>query len=159
MQCALPQMRLQQNGFILNITSIGASMGLPFRGAYSASKGALALLTEALRMEVNPFGVKMCTLAPGDFVSDIASRRYYAPQKKQSPYEAIYKQSLETIDEHVLSGIAPEIIAQKIERIISLKKPKVHYRVGAPLQKFSVVLKGLLPNRWFEKLIQQFYNL
>jgi len=158
-QCALPQMRLQQNGFILNITSIGASMGLPFRGAYSASKGALALLTEALRMEVKPFGVKMCTLAPGDFVSDIASRRYYAPQKKQSPYEAIYKQSLETIDEHVSSGIAPEIIALKIERIISLKKPKVHYRVGAPLQKFSVVLKGLLPNRWFEKLIQQFYNL
>ena len=158
-QRVLPQMRLQNNGFIINITSIGASMGLPFRGAYSASKGALSLLTEALRMETKPFGVKMCTLAPGDFVSDIASRRYYAPQKKKSPYEAIYKQNLDTIDEHVSSGIQPENIAYKISYILTQKNPKVHYRVGAPLQKFSVVLKGLIPSRWFEKLIQKFYNL
>ena len=158
MQKVLPVMRKQKEGFVVSITSIGCAMGLPFRGAYSASKGALSLLTESLRMEVKPFGIKMCTVAPGDFVSDIASRRYYAPQKEQSPYEAIYKRNLATIDAHVSSGIQPEVIAHKIARILLQKKPKVHYRVGAPLQKFSVVLKGILPSSLFEKLLQLFFK-
>ena len=158
MQKVLPVMRKQKEGFVVSITSIGCAMGLPFRGAYSASKGALSLLTESLRMEVKPFGIKMCTIAPGDFVSDIASRRYYAPQKEQSPYEAIYKRNLATIDAHVSSGIQPEVIAHKIARILPQKNPKVHYRVGAPLQKFSVVLKGILPSRLFEKLLLLFFK-
>ncbi len=158
MQKVLPVMRKQKAGFVVSITSIGCAMGLPFRGAYSASKGALSLLTESLRMEVKPFGIKMCTVAPGDFVSDIASRRYYAPQKEQSPYEAIYKRNLATIDAHVSSGIQPEVIAHEIARILPQKNPKVHYRVGAPLQKFSVVLKGILPNRLFEKLLLLFFK-
>ena len=158
MQKVLPVMRKQKEGFVVSITSIGCAMGLPFRGAYSASKGALSLLTESLRMEVKPFGIKMCTVAPGDFVSDIASRRYYAPQKEQSPYEAIYKRNLATIDAHVSSGIQPEVIAHKIARILPQKNPKVHYRVGAPLQKFSVVLKGILPSRLFEKLLLLFFK-
>lgn len=158
MQKVIPFMRKQKEGFVVSITSIGCAMGLPFRGAYSASKGALSLLTESLRMEVKPFGIKMCTVAPGDFVSDIASRRYYAPQKEQSPYEAIYKRNLATIDAHVSSGIQPEVIAHKIARILPQKNPKVHYRVGAPLQKFSVVLKGILPSRLFEKLLLLFFK-
>jgi NAD(P)-dependent dehydrogenase (short-subunit alcohol dehydrogenase family) len=158
MQKVLPVMRKQKEGFVVSITSIGCAMGLPFRGAYSASKGALSLLTESLRIEVKPFGINMCTVAPGDFVSDIASRRYYAPQKKQSPYEAIYKRNLATIDAHVSSGIQPEVIAHKIARILPQKNPKVHYRVGAPLQKFSVVLKGILPSRLFEKLLLLFFK-
>ena len=158
MQKVLPVMRKQKEGFVVTITSIGCAMGLPFRGVYSASKGALSLLTESLRMEVKPFGIKMCTVAPGDFVSDIASRRYYAPQKEQSPYEAIYKRNLATIDAHVSSGIQPEVIAHKIARILPQKNPKVHYRVGAPLQKFSVVLKGILPSRLFEKLLLLFFK-
>ena len=158
MQKVLPIMRKQKEGFVVSITSIGCAMGLPFRGAYSASKGALSLLTESLRMEVKPFGIKMCTVAPGDFVSDIASSRYYAPQKEQSPYEAIYKRNLATIDAHVSSGIQPEVIAHKIARILPQKNPKVHYRVGAPLQKFSVVLKGILPSRLFEKLLLLFFK-
>ena len=158
MQKVLPVMRKQKEGFVVTITSIGCAMGLPFRGAYSASKGALSLLTESLRMEVKPFGIKMCTVAPGDFVSDIASRRYYAPQKEESPYEAIYKRNLATIDAHVSAGIQPEVIANKIARILPQKNPKVHYRVGAPLQKFSVVLKGILPSRLFEKLLLLFFK-
>ena len=158
MQKVLPVMRKQKEGFVVSITSIGCAMGLPFRGAYSASKGALSLLTESLRMEVKPFGIKMCTVAPGDFVSDIASRRYYAPQKEQSPYQAIYKRNLATIDAHVSSGIQPEVIAHKIARILPQKNPKVHYRVGAPLQKFSVVLKGILSSKIFEKLLMLFYK-
>jgi len=51
-KAVLPQMRKQKEGLIINITSIAGYMGLPYRGIYSASKGALGLLTEALRMEI-----------------------------------------------------------------------------------------------------------
>ncbi len=157
-QTILPQMRKQQYGFIINITSIASTIGLPYRGGYSASKAALSLLTEAIRMEVSSFGINVCTVSPGDFVSDIASRRYYAPLKKESPYNETYKKNLNTINKHVYSGIKPQIIVKKINNILNSKNPKVHYSVGSPLQKFSVILKGILPSRIFEKLLMLFYT-
>ena len=85
-QKVLPVMRQQKSGLIINITSIGGYMGLPFRGIYSASKGALGLTSEALRMEVKRFGIDIVTLAPGDYATDIATRRIYSPLNKDSPY-------------------------------------------------------------------------
>ena len=61
----LPYMREQKSGQILNITSIAGYMGLPFRGIYSASKGALELITESYRMELKLFGITMSNVAPG----------------------------------------------------------------------------------------------
>ena len=72
-------MRTQQSGLILNITSIAGYMGLPFRGIYSASKGALELITEAYRMELKAFNIKLTNIAPGDFATNIAAGRYHAP--------------------------------------------------------------------------------
>ena len=59
MKAVLPQMRKQKDGIIFNITSIAGYMGLPFRGIYSATKGALELVTEATSMEVKQFGIKV----------------------------------------------------------------------------------------------------
>ena len=68
MKAVLPQMRAQKSGLIINITSIAGYMGLPYRSIYSASKGALEIITEALRMETKSFGVQITNVAPGDFV-------------------------------------------------------------------------------------------
>lgn len=62
-KAVLPHMRKQRNGLIINVTSIAGYMGLPYRGIYSATKGALELVTEAMRMEVKDFGVKMTNVA------------------------------------------------------------------------------------------------
>ena len=90
MKAVLPQMRVQQSGLIINITSIAAYMGLPYRSVYSASKGALELITEALRMEVKSFGIYITNVAPGDFATNIASGRFHAPLIKDSAYEIPY---------------------------------------------------------------------
>jgi NAD(P)-dependent dehydrogenase (short-subunit alcohol dehydrogenase family) len=158
-QAVLPQMRKQQEGLIVNITSIAADMGLPFRGPYSAAKGALERMTEALRMETKAFGIRICNLAPGDFVSNIAERRHYAKLKEDSPYYKTYEFSLEQINEHVDKGIDPKEIAQQLEALIHNPNPKVRYKVGAPLQKLSGILKSLLPSRIFEKLLMNHYKL
>ena len=157
-QAVLPQMRKQSSGTIINITSIAGHMGLPFRGVYSASKSALSILTESLRMEVKNFGIDVCTLAPGDYATDIASRRYHAPVLKNSPYIK-YQQSLDNINNHVEEGKPPEEVAKAIAMILTQKNLSVHYQVGSFIQKLSKTLKKILPSRIFEKLIMKHYKL
>lgn len=159
MKAVLPQMREQKSGLIINITSIAGYMGLPYRGIYSASKGALELITEALRMEVKSFGIQITNVAPGDFATNIAAGRYHAPVIKGSAYEVPYGNTLKEMDSHVDSGSNPNEMAEAIFAIIKTDKPKVHYKVGAFLQKFSIVLKRILPDTMYEKMLMNHYKL
>ncbi|WP_115461988.1 SDR family oxidoreductase [Winogradskyella aurantiaca] len=155
----LPLMRENKSGLIINVTSIAGYMGLPFRGVYSASKGALELITEAISMEVKSFGIDVVNFAPGDVATDIAAGRYHSPLKESSAYKATYGKTLELMDTHVDSGKDPMFIANAIYNIITSKSRKVHYKAGEPLQKFSIVLKRLLPDRWYEKMLMNHYKL
>ncbi len=157
-KAVLPQMRNQRKGLIINITSIAGYMGLPFRGIYSATKGALEMATEALRIEVKDFGIEVCCLAPGDFATNIASGRFHVPVTASSPYTK-YQQSLETMNAHVESGQDPIKVAKKVFEIIKSSSPKVHYRVGEPMQRFSLALKRILPDKLYEKLLMNHYKL
>lgn len=159
MKAALPQMRQQKSGLIINVTSIAGYMGLPYRSVYSASKGALELITEALNMEVKSFGINITNVAPGDFATNIASGRFHAPLIKGSAYEIPYTKTLAMMDEHVDSGSNPNEMALAIFNIIQAKNPKVHYKVGAFMQKFSIVLKRLLPDKIYEKMLMNHYKL
>lgn len=159
MKAALPQMRAQQSGLIINITSIAGYMGLPYRSVYSASKGALELITEALRMEVKSFGIQITNVAPGDFATNIAAGRFHAPVLQGSAYEKVYAGVLQTMDAHVDSGSNPNEMAEAVYRIIQNPNPKIHYKVGVFMQKFSIVLKRILPDKVYEKMLMNHYKL
>lgn len=159
MKAVLPQMRKQKSGLIINITSIAGYMGLPYRSVYSASKGALELITEALRMEVKSFGIQITNVAPGDFATNIASGRFHAPLIRDSAYETPYGNTLKMMDEHVDSGSNPNEMAEAVYQIIQNKNPKIHYKVGAFIQKFSIVLKRILPDKIYEKMLMNHYKL
>lgn len=159
MKAVLPQMRSQKSGLIINITSIAGYMGLPYRGIYSASKGALELITEALRMEVKSFGIQITNVAPGDFATNIASGRFHAPLIKDSAYEIPYGKTLQLMDEHVDSGSNPNKMAEAVYKIIQNPNPRIHYKVGAFMQKFSIVLKRILPDKVYEKMLMNHYKL
>lgn len=158
-KAVLPQMRIQKSGLIINITSIAGYMGLPYRGVYSATKGALELVTEAMRMEIKDFGVQMTNIAPGDFATNIASGRYHAPVLEDSPYKKPYGETLNGINTDVKSGGDPLEVAHLVLKIIQTKKPKIHYKVGDFMQKFSVVLKKILSDKVYEKLLLNHYKL
>jgi NAD(P)-dependent dehydrogenase (short-subunit alcohol dehydrogenase family) len=159
MKAALPQMREQHSGLIINITSIAGYMGLPYRSIYSASKGALGLITEALRMEVKSFGIRITNIAPGDFATNIAAGRFHAPVIKGSAYEVPYGNNLKTMDEHVDSGSNPNEMAEAVYAVIQNSNPKIHYKIGAFMQKFSIVLKRILPDKVYEKMLMNHYKL
>ena len=158
-KAVLPTMREQGGGMIINVTSIAGFMGLPFRSAYSATKGALGLTTEALRMELKEFNIKLSNVAPGDFATNIATGRFHVPYRKDSVYAQNYGKSLKMMDEHVDAGEPPEIMAEAVYAIMQKKNPKVHYKVGAFMQKFSVFLKGVLPGKMYERLLLNHYKL
>jgi len=155
----LPQMRNQGYGHILNITSIAGYMGLPYRGIYSATKAALEITVEAMRMETLQFGIKMTNVAPGDFATNIAAGRYHSPVLENSPYKNAYSNTLKLMDEHVDVGEDPMKMAKAVYKIINTPNPKIHYKVGAPLQKFSIVLKRILPDKMYENLLLKHYKL
>jgi short-subunit dehydrogenase len=159
-QAVLPTMRAQQSGLIVNVSSIAGYMGLPYRAHYSAVKSALSILTEGLRLELKTFGVEVVNLAPGDFATNIASGRYHAPLKEDSPYYAIYKNQLEQFDAHVHLGASPKTVALFIEALMQRRSTKPHYFVASTLQRLSArVLKKILPQKWFERMLANHYNL
>jgi len=159
MKAVLPQMRIQKRGLIINITSIAGYMGLPYRSVYSASKGALELITEALRMEVKGFGITMTSIAPGDFATNIAAGRYHAPLLKGSAYKIPYGATLEMMNTHVDAGSNPLEMAEAVYSIMKKPNPNVHYKVGVFMQKFSIVLKRVLPDKVYEKMLMNHYKL
>ncbi|ARV05214.1 short-chain dehydrogenase/reductase [Polaribacter sp. SA4-10] len=159
MKAILPQMRKQKSGTIINVTSIAGYMGLPFRGLYSATKGALELVTESARMEVKSFGINIVNVAPGDFATNIAAGRYHTPVFEKSAYKEKYQENLDLMDSHVVHGMDPIEMAKTVFKIINTKNPKVHYKVGGFMEKFSIVLKRILPDKMYEKLLMNHYKL
>ncbi|MDT0643900.1 SDR family oxidoreductase [Zunongwangia sp. F363] len=158
-KAVLPHMRKNKGGLIINITSIAGYMGLPYRGIYSATKGALEITTEAFRMELKDFNIKMTNIAPGDFATNIAAGRYHVPVREESPYKEPYENTLKLMNQHVDAGKDPELMAEAVYKVICEKDPKGHYKVGEQLQKISVGLKRILPDKVYEKMLLKFYKL
>ena len=129
------------------------------RGIYSASKGALELITEAFRMELKDFSINMTNIAPGDFATNIAAGRYHAPLLENSPYKKPYGDTLNLMNTHVDGGSDPIMMAQAVLKVINTKNPKGHYKVGAFMQKFSIILKRILPDTVYEKMLMAHYKL
>ena len=110
-------------------------------------------------MEVKQFGIRIVNVAPGDFATNIAAGRYHTPVLEDSAYRESYGANLELMNNHVDAGMDPIKMAEIVYKIILKERPKVHYKVGTFLQKFSVVLKRLLPDRLYEKLLMNHYKL
>ncbi|RZJ63340.1 MAG: SDR family oxidoreductase [Flavobacterium sp.] len=159
MKAVLPFMREKKSGLIINITSIAGYTGLPFRGIYSAGKGALELLTESIRMEVKSFGIEVCNLAPGEFATDIAAHRYHVELSPASAYASTYGKTIDLINSQVSAGDDPIKLAEAVHKIITTEKPKIHYKVGPALSLFSIVLKRILPDKMYERMLMNHYKL
>jgi NAD(P)-dependent dehydrogenase (short-subunit alcohol dehydrogenase family) len=158
-QAVLPHMRAQKSGTIINISSIGSESGLPYRGLYSASKAAVDRITEALRIELAPFGIQACYVQPGGVRTEINKNRI----KTTLPPGNVYKESFDTtyslIDESVDKGLDPLEFGKLIEKLLHTPTLKRCYRLGKPIEKLSVILKRILPSSTYEKMIKNHYKI
>lgn len=156
----LPEMRKQGSGTIINFGSIGGLMGLPFQGYYSASKFAIEGFSEALRMEVKQFSIKVVVINPGDFhTSNSANRRHFLAESADDPYKSQFSKTLSIIENDEAKGWAPEILAKKMVKIVECRNPKHRYVIGSFEQKLAVILKKILPAKIFSKILESHYGI
>lgn len=157
MKAVLPKMRTQKSGRIINISSIGSEMGLPFRGFYSASKAALDKVTEAIRYEISPWKIQVCALHLGDIKTNIAENRVQSTVSE--PYQKIFDKIHQVMNSHVDKGTNPVEVAVYIEKLLAKKSWKAHYYFGKFGQKIGVPLKWILPQNFYEKLMRKYSKL
>ena len=158
-QAVLPQMRRQGSGLILNISSIGAEIGLPYRGVYSASKAAVDRISEALRSELAPFGIQVSVIQPGAVKTEINKNRIRTELPADSVYKKNYDAAYGLINESINQGLNAEAFGRLVNDILQQKRVKAIYRLGNRTEKLSVLLKRLLPAATFEKMIRKHYGL
>lgn len=154
----LPHFRANRDGLIINMSSLGGLLGLPFQAHYSASKFALEGFTEALRMEVAPFNIRVCNINPGDFKTGFtANRRIVAGQ--QNHYTAKFNQFLAMYERDENAGSDPIQIAKLVESLLYRPNVRIRYTAGKPQQTMAVALKRLLGEALFEKMLRSMWKV
>lgn len=154
----VPILREMGGGYIINITSIAGQMGLPFRGIYSASKFAVEGFTESLSQEVRQFGIKVCMIEPGDFRTNINSNRLVSKFIHRA-YGDQSDRVLRQVCDEVASSRTPEVIGYVVDGILNDPSPSLRYRAATLMQRFSLTLMRVLPDRLFERLVMRHYGL
>ena len=157
-QAVLPSMRKHEFGRIINMSTAGSMIGLPFRGFYSASKGAMDLMTEALRLEVDRFGIQACTIHPGEVKTNIAAHRIISVSENDDTYGKTIKKAFDSLDASVDHGKDPKIFGPMIEKIICSKKVKRNYYVGSFNELLGIKLKKYLPYNLYEKILRAYFK-
>lgn len=152
---ALPAMRKNKKGHIINISSVSGMMAMPTMGLYSASKFALEGLTESLWHEVKPWNIKVSLIQPGFIRSKAFSkvpwtrRAHIVNKNTQCPYHQHYN-SMSTFIEKIMSRVLakPESVAKKIYKVMLQKKPPLRKTVTIDATLFTL-MKRVLPSRFY----------
>ncbi|TQF10655.1 SDR family oxidoreductase [Myxococcus llanfairpwllgwyngyllgogerychwyrndrobwllllantysiliogogogochensis] len=159
-QAVLPSMRERRSGRIINISSLGGAVGLPFQGFYSASKFALEGLTESLRQEVEAFGIHATLVQPGDVRTRLTDNRVRAAASGEgSAYRESFEKVLAIIEKEEREGVPSEDVARRVLEVMEVEAPDVRYSVGKLAQRAALVAKALLPAKTFEGILMSMYGL
>jgi NAD(P)-dependent dehydrogenase (short-subunit alcohol dehydrogenase family) len=158
-KAALPTMRRQHSGHIIQVSSIAGLHGSVTVSSYSASKHALEGWSESLRLEVNSLGIKVVLVEPGAFQTDIWTRG--AVMGEQSTKETSLniqrsRRMRSTIEN--LPKADPIVVAQLIVAIAQNPHPRLRYLVGRDA-KLQLALKRVLPWKWHEKVVANFLKI
>jgi NAD(P)-dependent dehydrogenase (short-subunit alcohol dehydrogenase family) len=158
-QAVLPAMRKQRSGMIINISSIGGMVGLPFRGLYAASKFAVEGLTESLALELAPFNIKATLIQPGGFKTNIAGNRPKAVEINGRPYGKYFDHITAMVAKEVDHAPGPEPVGNLAVRVARKGSPSMRYPVGSFMEKLTPVLRKWLPWGLYSWMIRRFHKL
>jgi NAD(P)-dependent dehydrogenase (short-subunit alcohol dehydrogenase family) len=164
-QLALPGMRRQRWGRVVNVSSIGGRVTFPGGGFYHASKYALEALSDALRFELRPFGVAVVLVEPGLIRSGFAEAAVDSmgpAADEQDPYASfnaavagVTRQAYERGLPSKLGG-GPEDVARVIQRAIEASRPRPRYLV-TPSARVVLTMHRLLPGRLWDRVLRSQY--
>jgi NAD(P)-dependent dehydrogenase (short-subunit alcohol dehydrogenase family) len=149
-------MRAQGGGTIINVSSLGGEVSTPYLGVYCASKHALEAICDALHYELHPFGIRVVSIQPGGFETEIQNNGQDARRFGEgSPYAALrqrFQASLAKLPTGGGLGDA-QIVAEAIVDAAKAEQPKRRYLVGQD----AVMIGGLhkqMSDEDFEKTMR-----
>lgn len=154
----LPLFMEQKTGNIINMSSLGGLLSLPYTSAYNASKFALEGYTEALRLELLPFGIFVSNLEPGYVNSGTIDQSIGRPQIPLPLYAKYREQMHQKMEKDALTGTPKKTIAETIEKIINAGKPIFRYKIGG-MSKTLPLLKAIMPQGYFENTVLKSFKL
>ena len=150
-RAVLPGMVEKGKGTIVNVGSVVGRIGMPFSGAYSASKFALEGMSETMRMELWPLGVRVAIVEPGLFRTKFLEHQVAAAASDSMPYGGSVARRTERAEYGPTAG-NPVKVARVIRKIIRSRRPKLRYVVGADA-RMAVAAKWLMPERLYLSLL------
>ena len=153
-KAALPYMRAQGSGTIINISSVLGKAYNPLYGWYVSSKHALEGWSDVLRLEVDQFGIDVVIVEPGMIKTNIGnySAQYFEKYSKNSAYANFYGSPDDKEENSFDNYSDPIVIAKVIDKAIDARSPKTRYSAGA-YSWILLTMRGILPDKWFDKLI------
>jgi NAD(P)-dependent dehydrogenase (short-subunit alcohol dehydrogenase family) len=133
---------------------------IPFQGFYSATKFALEGFSEALRLEVRPFGIRVVLIEPGDHRTAFTGKRCWAQAAvdETSAYRERCGRAVARMAADEQAGPGPEGIARLLHRVLNTPNPRLRYSAGPVAQRSAVWLKRGLPYAAIEKLMRDHYS-
>ena len=149
-------------GRIVNVASVGGRVGTPFIGPYNASKFALEGISEALRIELRPWGIDVCLIEPGRVATEIYDKgaatatavRERMPDEGEALYGDAFDAILKRFGKARERGIDPERVAKAIEHALTARRPKSRYLIGRDA-RILVGLSSVLTARAFGSLVER----
>ncbi len=153
----LPAMRKQGSGRIVNISSVAGKVVMYFGGWYHVSKYSVEALSDALRMEVKPFGIDVSLIEPGGIRTDwgLIAADHLAESSKGTPYEAEGLREAETMHKAYSSRLLskPSVVTRAISKAVNSRRPRARYRIGFGAGTL-VFLHAILPAKWWDALFR-----
>jgi NAD(P)-dependent dehydrogenase (short-subunit alcohol dehydrogenase family) len=157
-QAALPYLKAAR-GTIVNVSSVGGRIAAPLLGAYNASKFALEALSDVLRLELIPFGIRVAVIEPGASPTEIwktsAARQSGAEGRADAAPYAKLIERMQTFAMNARTiGFPPELFAKTVERILESKNPKTRYALPGDI-RMRLFLRKILSDRMMDRLIRR----
>ena len=163
-QAVIPHMRDRGGGRIINVSSIGGRLAFPIGGLYSASKFALEAISDALRMELEPFNIQVSVVEPGpvstEFISVAgAQAKQVISAPETTPYRAAFKK-LELLEQQTSSSAwTSERVADVIIKAIVANRPRPRYIAATGGDFLLFMMRRVLPTRIVDRFWQRFYGI
>ena len=158
-QAFLPLIR-KARGRIVNIGSIGGRISTPVLGPYSASKYAIEAITDALRIELRPWGINVAVVEPGSIATPIWEKGQGSADEleagltpeAQAMYAGTIAAMRQAAREAERRGIPPDAVAKAVAHALTSKRPKTRYLVGFDA-RLQAALATIVPDRLLDRLI------
>lgn len=157
----LPHMRQARSGVVINISSFLGKMGLPLLSHYNASKYALEGITDSLRFEVAPFGIRVHSVLAGLFGTNFVKKGLVANSKTtsdDSPYKELVAHFVPIVAKAINQGPDPLPIAQAVKDVIENEDSDIAVKVGQESELF-VPLRKDLDDKAFEQKVKDTFGL